>query len=381
MSDSESNENILCITDNLSSGGAQRVSLTIARNVCERKRLGCLYLLNPLNVAYEDEARHLPVRGLLGFRWNKFLYPVCFLSFWRILLRRKTTVVFSTLLASNLVAVIAGRLLFKRPKIIIREANTLYLRAQNMGGQAMVLFYAARVFYRLADVVVAPSRGVADDLVRHVKVPAHKIRVIYNPSVTAVLFDQMQEDVEHPYLNLMGSPLYVAAGRLTIAKGFDVLLTAFALLCKKRPEARLIVLGEGPERRALEKMRDDLGLQDSVDFPGFVRNPFSYMKMADVFVLSSRWEGLPNVLIQAIACGVTVVSTNCPSGPDEILDGGKYGYLVSVENPVELSEKMIYASNHPIDIKLLDKCAETFDEVTILNEYMELFDEVIGFSG
>ena len=136
--------------------------------------------------------------------------------------------------------------------------------------------------------------------------------------------------------------MVLAAGRLVALKGFDTLLRAFARVRQQMP-ARLVILGEGSERSNLERLAAELGVAADVDMPGFDPNPFRYMKRAGVFVLSSRYEGLPNVLIQAMACGCPVVSTDCPNGPAEILDGGRYGPLVPVDDVEALAYAMAQA--------------------------------------
>ncbi len=128
-------------------------------------------------------------------------------------------------------------------------------------------------------------------------------------------------------------------GRLTRQKDFVTLIWAFARLRESRP-ARLVILGEGEERGALLALADALGIASDIDLPGFVNNPYAYLSRASLFVLSSRWEGLPGVLIEALACGTRVISTDCPSGPREILAEGTYGELVPVADPASLAEAM-----------------------------------------
>jgi glycosyltransferase involved in cell wall biosynthesis len=176
----------------------------------------------------------------------------------------------------------------------------------------------ARFFYRWADAVVAVSQGVADELVHYVRIPAEKVRVIYNPIVTPELFRKAEEPLEHPWFREGEPPVILGVGRLTKQKDFPTLIRAFALVRQQRP-ARLMILGEGEERPQLEALVKELGIAEDVSLPGFVQNPYPYMKKAAVFVLSSRWEGLPTVLIEAAALDVPVISTNCPSGPAEIL--------------------------------------------------------------
>jgi len=196
---------------------------------------------------------------------------------------------------------------------------------------------------------VAVSRGVADDLARLTGLPREKIQVIYNPVVTPELFVKAEEPLGHPWFAAGEPPVILGVGRLHEAKDFQTLIRAFALVRKKRV-ARLVILGEGEERPKLEALVRELGLEEEVALPGFVDNPFKYMKRAGVFVLSSQWEGFGNVLVEAMACGTPVVSTACPSGPEEILENGRWGRLVSVGDVDALAEAIILTlddKNHP----------------------------------
>src|SRR5690606_7355967 len=135
-----------------------------------------------------------------------------------------------------------------------------------------------------------------------------------------------EELVEHPWAQAGDSPIILGVGRLSAQKDFPTLLRAFSRVRTLRP-ARLAILGEGPARTELEELARQLDCEDDVLLPGFQNNPFSWMTSSRVFVLSSLWEGLPGALVQAMACGVPVISTDCNSGPAEILEGGKWGTL------------------------------------------------------
>jgi glycosyltransferase involved in cell wall biosynthesis len=185
------------------------------------------------------------------------------------------------------------------------------------------------MFYPWADGIIAVSQGVADDLGQITRLSSDRIQVIYNPIVLPELFTLAQEPVEHPWFKPGEPPVILGVGRLHPQKDFPTLIRAFAEV-RKVQQARLMILGDGPERQALTTLVSELGLIEDVAFPGFVQNPYAYMSKAAVFVLSSAWEGLGNVLVEAMAIGTPVVSTNCESGPGEILDGGKYGRLVPV---------------------------------------------------
>lgn len=205
-----------------------------------------------------------------------------------------------------------------------------------------------RRFYPRAGGVAAASAGIAADLVDLTGLPPDRIRVIHNPVVSGRLFDLAQAPLEHPWFVPGQQPVILAVGRLSPAKDYPTLLRAFAILKQTRP-ARLLVLGEGEERPALETLVKKLGLtQEDVLLPGFVPNPYPYMRRAAAFALSSSREGFAVALVEAMALDLPCAATACP-GPLEILDGGKYGALVQPGNPAELAAALETILTHSPD--------------------------------
>jgi glycosyltransferase involved in cell wall biosynthesis len=190
--------------------------------------------------------------------------------------------------------------------------------------------------YPNADAIVAVSDGVADDLATLLGIDRIRISRIYNPVVTPRLSILAERPLNHPWFAPTQPPVVLGAGRLIKQKDFVTLIHAFSIVHKRRP-ARLLIIGEGDDRQSLQALVKQLGLEADVALPGYVENPFQYMRRAAVFVLSSRWEGLPTVLLEAMACGTPVVSTDCPSGPREILEGGRHGMLVAMGEPLLLA--------------------------------------------
>ncbi|HEY8363833.1 MAG TPA: glycosyltransferase, partial [Tissierellaceae bacterium] len=226
-------------------------------------------------------------------------------------------------------------------RLVVREANTISVSSKNsLNFKARILPILMKFLYPLADAVIAVSEGVAKDLTQIIGLPAEKVKVIYNPVITPEIFKKAEEPIKHPWFAPGELPVILGVGRLTKQKDFITLIRAFDIVRKEYP-SRLVILGEGEERPELEALVQELDLEQYVNMPGFVENPFSYMKKAAVFVLSSRWEGLPNVLIQALALGIPVVSTACPSGPTEILEKGKLGRLVPVGNEVIMAKAIL----------------------------------------
>lgn len=201
--------------------------------------------------------------------------------------------------------------------------------------------------YGYADGVLGISSGVAVAVAHLLGRSEGAVPVIPNPVITPGFAEKRREEPDHPWFQDGGAPVLLAAGRLTMQKDYPTLFQAFALLLRRRP-ARLIVLGDGEDRAELEKLAGQLGIAPHLAMPGFVRNPYSWMERASVFVLSSRWEGFANVVAEALACGTPVVATDCPSGPGEILDGGAFGRLVPVGHADALALALEEALGQPV---------------------------------
>jgi glycosyltransferase involved in cell wall biosynthesis len=232
----------------------------------------------------------------------------------------------------------------------------------------------ARWLYPWADHVVAVSTGVARDVERSLGLPPERVRTIYNPIVDAHLLARAQEACPHPWLTGGDQPVLLTVGHLgRPEKDHATLLRAVAIVRRTRP-VRLVIFGEGPERSQIESLRSDLGLEDAVDLPGATNNPYAAMRAASLFVLSSRSEGLPTVLVEALACGCPTVSTTCPSGPTEILDGGRYGVLVPPESPEALAEGILKGLDRHWDRDALRRRGAEFSAAASLDQYLAILD-------
>jgi len=231
--------------------------------------------------------------------------------------------------------------------------------------------WQVRRLYPLADALIAVSKGVADDVVGVTGISGDRITTVYNPAATAELRAKANEPLDHPWFSRGGPPVILGAGTLRPQKDFSTLLRAFARV-RARREARLVILGEGRERKRLTRLARRLGITGDLDLPGFVPNPYPYMARASLLALSSRWEGLPGVLIEAMACGCPVVSTDCPSGPAEILEGGAYGPLVPVGDEAAMAEAIISTLNHPPTGERLRARAAEFSVDRAVKRYLEV---------
>jgi glycosyltransferase involved in cell wall biosynthesis len=241
----------------------------------------------------------------------------------------------------NEIALLAKRLARVPLRLVVAEHNQLSQTARNatkLKGRLTPLF--ARYLYPWADGIVAVSDGVAKDLAATALLPMDRIETIYNPVINDRMLANAKEPVEHDWFNASEIPVILGVGKLEQQKDFPNLIRAFAKVRQTRP-ARLVILGWGPDKSELEILIQTLGLDADVALLGYVENPYAYMTKSSVFVLSSAWEGLPTVLIEAMALGIPVVSTDCESGPAEILAGGKYGYLIPVGDSEALAEGIL----------------------------------------
>lgn len=233
----------------------------------------------------------------------------------------------------------------------------------------------ARRVYKHADAIVAVSVGAARDLERTLSLPSESVHVIYNPVVTDELATKAELYNEHPWLH-DDVPVVLGVGRLTPQKDFNTLITAFSKAQKKR-DLRLALLGTGELQSQLDSQIRSLGLEDHVLLAGFSKNPYSWMTNADLFVLSSRWEALPTVLIEAMACGCNVVATDCPSGPVEILVEDLASGLVPVGDSDKMAETILSTLQNPISRDRLRAMARSrFSDEQSCNAYLQLFEDI-----
>jgi len=257
--------------------------------------------------------------------------------------------------------------------VVISERNQISSKAREARTRWQQALYRAVPFvYGAADKVVAVSTGVASDLSRFGRLPDGKIRVIHNPVFDPDIAALSRQPVTHSWFVPGGPPIILAVGRLHRQKGFDVLLEAFAK-ARAEVDCRLVILGEGPERAALAAQSERLGLAYDIDMPGFSENPFPLMAQAGAFVLSSRWEGFPNALVEAMACGAPVIATDCPSGPHEILDG--IAPLVPVDDADALGRALIATLSSPPDTARTQARAQMFSVSAAADQYLTALEQ------
>jgi glycosyltransferase involved in cell wall biosynthesis len=273
----------------------------------------------------------------------------------------------------NIIAIIARIFSGSHARLILSEHVTIGNSSRNSSHRLDRLYpILAHLFYPLAEKIVLVSHETARDFINTTHLPPKMVKVIYNPIVSRKLLDDSKIIPDHKWFKMADTQVILAAGRLTAQKNFETLINAFLLVQKSRPSARLLILGEGEDRQHLEQLAKELGLQEVVHFQGFMINPYAFMANSDLFVLCSRWEGFGNVLVEAMACGTPVVSTDCPSGPAEILANGKYGELVPVGNAELLAKAIIRTLENPTNRNTLIQRAMDFSIDKILPQYLEI---------
>jgi glycosyltransferase involved in cell wall biosynthesis len=312
----------------LAGGGAERVLLEVAHGLIEHGIDVDVVLVRPggaLSHAVPDAARVIGLdstRTLLAGRRLR-----------RYLARESPAVVISALTPTNVANVVVTRLVRPRIPTIVTQHNMTAAHSTTKADRGGLV--AARRAFPFADRIVAVSEGVAADLVDTLGIDPEIVSVIHNPVISSRLFTDAAAPVEHPWLARKEGPVLLAVGRLTAQKDFATLLRAVALLPATH---RLVILGEGELRGELLQLAEHLGIRERVDLPGYLANPFPCFASADVVVLSSRFEGLPTVLIEALPFACGIVATDCPSGPREILEGGQWGRLVPCGQPAALAD-------------------------------------------
>lgn len=370
LSRTQSPGGIALVLHDLRGGGAERACLRLARGMAASGRQVEIILVRGEGAYLSEIPAGVNVTVLDRPRVSQAIWALA-----RHLRRTRPKAILSALTHMNIATILAARLAGVRSRVVISERNQISSKAREARGRwQQAVFRAVPLVYRVADKVVAVSAGVASDLGRFGRLPDGKIRVIHNPVFDPDIALLSREPPDHPWFVPGGPPIILAVGRLHRQKGFDVLLEAFA---KARAEidCRLVILGDGPERAALMAQSERLGLAYDIDLPGFCRNPFALMARAGAFVLSSRWEGFPNALVEAMACGAPVIATDCPSGPHEILDGGGIAPLVPVDDASALARALLATLSSRPDTAPAQARAHLFSVSAAAEQYLAALEQ------
>lgn len=360
-------DRILIVTPSLSGGGAEKVAINLAN---EWGRQG--HEIHLTSIRDISDYSHLLSSDVgyscLGAPRVRYSIPALNRHIRRIRPKR----ILSVIRDSNIILGLS-RPDLKRTSIVYREANTLHGVDNKNSFYKRFYLASMRYFYRRVNAVVANSQDTLADLQgRGVDNP--NATVIPNPVLPANYDWLMQEDADHPWFADASVEVILSAGRLHQQKDYPTLLRAFARVVQERPSARLIILGQGPEEQALKQLRSELQLDEVVSFYGFASNPWPFYRQAQVFALSSQWEGFGNVIVEALAAGTTVVTTDCPGGPRTIARDGDFGYLTRCQDPDHLAENLRRALDSPHDPRALQERAHDFSTATIANRYLAMFD-------
>ena len=353
---------------NFAGGGIQRVMLNLAGGLAKagwRVDLVLVQADGPLRVRVPKGCQIFDLRTRHASRSLRALSGY--------LRAQRPSALLSSQTHLNVSAVLARLLSGWRGRLLLGEHIALDQASEHAANSAERLFpLLARVLYPLSDGIILVSRGAAERFLKTTHLPRAMVKVIYNPIVDAAVDEQSRMPPDHAWYSDNSLQVILAAGRLMPQKDFQSLLRAFAVLLPESPTLRLIILGEGSERPRLELLAVELRIREHVAMPGFATNPYAHMAHAALFVLSSRWEGFANVIVEALACGTTVVATDCPSGPAEILDLGTYGELTPVGDVRALADAMRRALAQPRDPARLRARALDFSVERIVPRYMKV---------
>lgn len=322
----------------LRGGGAERIMVILANGFIRRGIRVDLVLSKAEGPYLDDLSSEVKVIDLRSRGVLFSLYELV-----KYLGKERPSALLSAMGHTNVVAVIAGMLAGGATRVVISERNHYSVSTENAKNNIVrrkILNFVRPWAYSRADGIVAISCGVADDIAENLGLNRSEIDVVYNPALAPNLLPLSLQNPDHHWFRQDSAPVILGTGRLTPQKDFITLIKAFEMVYQQR-DVKLLILGEGHLRGEIEAMIKKMGLQNVVELVGYVRNPYSYMRNAALFVLSSRWEGFGNVIVESMACGTPVVSTDCPSGPAEILENGKWGRLVPVGDKTALASAIL----------------------------------------
>ena len=368
---------ILFVIPSLAGGGAEMVLLNILMYLDRGKFIPYLVLFEGKGEYLSQVPADVIIYNLK--KKNRFhFFKIILLLAYKIYPKIKPDIVVSFLEYTNLVTLIAQKLSWIKPFVVITEHShiTISLKYKRMKKLRTLL---VKKLYSQAYKIVLVSKGIAADLIKNYGIAQQKIQVICN----GVDLKNIEQAIKES--NISGidenTPTIVACGRLTCQKNYPLLLQSFAEV-QNQINSKILILGQGEERYSLEQLAHKLGIQEKVFFLGFQKNPFKYIAKSDIFVLSSSWEGFGNVIIEAMACGVPVISTRCPSGPDEIITEGVNGLLVPVGDVDALTNAILrLLKDKPLRKRLAEagrKRAEDFRIEKMVAEYERVFEEVVS---
>jgi len=355
---------IMLVLPDLKAGGAQRMFINMANFFAQEGYVTHLVLLTNAQSDFKDLSSDVNVEQFPSSRAARSLLP-----FSQVIRTTKPDVIISALTYVNLISIFARILSgHKSARLIVTERAYHSINAKLATKHYTLEKILIRLLYQRSDKVVGISKGVTEDIAKIAHLPLEKTATIYNPVVTDALIHKLNAPIESA---LPTGKIILSCGRLTSIKDFPTLLKAFKLLIQTHDDAHLVLLGDGPLKQKLIDLAIHLGIKDRVHFLGFIENPMPYFKCADVFVLTSKSEGFGNVIVEALYAGTPVVSTDCPTGPKEILSDLR-DCLAPVGDAQTLSRLIDLKLRQSKDSQSYQACANNFHVKTICNHYIKL---------
>ncbi|PSN20049.1 glycosyl transferase [filamentous cyanobacterium CCP5] len=363
---------------NLDGGGAEKVILNLAQGFVRQGMAVAVVAAQAEGAFLQDIPDGVE---LVDLEASSPVFVTKTLALKRHLQRTRPNYLLSTL--DILGSAVLARNLAQVPTQVLMVVQThLSQQFKDRHGPLMtrLKWFGVGQMYGRADAIAAASQGVATDLASHTPIASQGIEVIHNPVVTYNFYEKVIQPVNHPWFAPDQPPVILGVGRLVKQKDFATLVQAFAQVRQQRP-ARLVILGTGDKREPhikprLQAMIQELGIADDVDLPGFVSNPYAYMARAHVFALSSIYEGFGNVVAEALAAGTPVVSTDCESGPAEILDYGSYGILVPVKDAAALARGILDTLAQPTNPERSKQRGADFSIDKVCEDYLNILNRL-----
>lgn len=355
----------------LGGGGAERVMLTVAEGLVAAGFKVDLVLCKAEGVLEPAIPDGVNTVDLNASKVIKSIVP-----FYRYLKKNKPDIILSALTLTNLAALFVNRIAFTNTKIIVCEHGNFSARtAKGKKRRYAMLPPLAKALYPSADAVVTVSHGTRNDLLAKLPVPENRCKVIYNPLPRKEASTLIRQKVSKTWFTNDKFTVIIGVGSLKKAKNFGLLIKSFSRVYQKNNNCRLAILGEGNKRNELCALAEKLEVKEAIWMPGYVNNPLKYVAKADCFVLSSRWEGFAIVILEALACNTKVVSTDCPFGPSEILEGGKWGQLVPRNNVEKMTNAIIDTLKSPaIDAA---RRVRDFSKENTTRRYIQLINRLL----
>ncbi len=350
---------------NLTIGGAERVAVNLANQLSEMGYQVEVIVVTDGGELADDLVPTVEQSTLPVDRMRRAAVPLA-----QHIRRTRPTALISFMTGANVMAILATKVAVVSTTVIATEHST---QSHKRGMTTKPEIILAKHIYSFANYVVGVSEGVSEDIRKWARVSDDKVVTIYNPTIHMNQIGTIYQPPSHPWFQSDDIEVVLSVGRHAEEKDYQTLIRSFSLLLEERKNARLMLLGGGKLTSEYESLIAELNIESHVALPGFVRQPYPYMAHADVFALSSRVEGLSLVLIEAMACGTPVVSTDCPSGPSEILAGGEYGELVPVGDPTLLKNALIRTLSKRVDEELLKNRASDFSTQKAATRYEALF--------